>query len=119
MMSDRIPPVKAFVPESSPACLRCGGPMRKSVPPSRGPHHARLDCPACGAWRWAPKPRAAAGAHASIPPSQDLPSAEHGFQKCGDCGGWIRPQQRWEPACPENYFTCQKCGCVRRKRDGQ
>ncbi|HZW29107.1 MAG TPA: hypothetical protein VFF52_00265, partial [Isosphaeraceae bacterium] len=39
--------------EPGPPCLRCGSDT--IVSPGQGPHHARADCPRCGAWRWPPR----------------------------------------------------------------
>jgi hypothetical protein len=38
-----------------PPCLKCGADT--IVSPGVGPHYARIDCPSCKAWRWAPAPR--------------------------------------------------------------
>ena len=38
---------------SGPPCLKCGGPT--TVSPAKGPHHARIECARCKAWRWLPK----------------------------------------------------------------
>lgn len=49
-------PVKA----DGPACLKWHYPDT-IITPGKGPHHARIDCPNCGAWRWLPRPRPARG----------------------------------------------------------
>jgi hypothetical protein len=41
--------------EDGPPCLKCGH-LNTVISPGAGPHHARIDCPKCKAWRWAPKP---------------------------------------------------------------
>jgi hypothetical protein len=41
--------------EPGPPCLNCG--HDTIVSPGVGPHHARVDCPRCRAWRWLPRPR--------------------------------------------------------------
>jgi hypothetical protein len=38
-----------------PPCLKCGH-KNTVISPGVGPHHARINCPKCGAWRWLPKP---------------------------------------------------------------
>jgi hypothetical protein len=48
--------------EPGPPCLRCGADT--VVSEGRGPHHARIDCPRCKAWRWLPKPRPRPGKEA-------------------------------------------------------
>jgi hypothetical protein len=45
--------------EDGPPCLACGH-KNTVVSPGVGPHHARIDCPKCRAWRWQPKPRPSA-----------------------------------------------------------
>ena len=47
----------APVAETGPPCLKCGH-KDTVISPGVGPHHARIDCPKCKAWRWAPKPPA-------------------------------------------------------------
>jgi hypothetical protein len=42
---------------AGPACPKCGG--ATVLTPGKGPHFARIDCKACGGWRWLPKPREA------------------------------------------------------------
>jgi hypothetical protein len=42
--------------ESGPPCLKCGH-KDTVISPGVGPHHARIDCPKCKAWRWLPTPR--------------------------------------------------------------
>ena len=41
--------------EDGPPCLKCGN-LNTVVSPGVGPHHARIDCLKCKAWRWLPKP---------------------------------------------------------------
>ncbi len=45
--------------EPGPPCPACGGPT--VVGPGTPPHHARLKCTRCRAFRWQPKPRVARG----------------------------------------------------------
>ena len=37
-------------------CPNCGS-TNTAVGPGVGPHHAKLICGDCGAWRWLPKPK--------------------------------------------------------------
>jgi len=55
------PPDHSVRPSGEPGrpCLKCGGPT--VIRPGTPPHHARLDCTRCKAWRWLPKPLAARG----------------------------------------------------------
>ena len=39
-----------------PPCLKCRY-KDTIISPGVGPHHARVDCPQCKAWRWLPTPR--------------------------------------------------------------
>jgi hypothetical protein len=50
-----IHPIPAPATEDGPPCLKCGR-LNTVISPGVGPHHARIDCPRCNAWRWAPKP---------------------------------------------------------------
>jgi hypothetical protein len=49
-------PAKSSGVKASLSCLKCGH-KDTVLSPGKGPHHARIDCPKCGAWRWMPKPR--------------------------------------------------------------
>jgi hypothetical protein len=42
--------------EPGPPCLKCGH-KDTVISPGVGPHHGRIDCPKCKAWRWLPTPR--------------------------------------------------------------
>src|SRR5262245_16835515 len=72
---------------TSPPCLRCGS--NTIISPGVGPHHQRLDCPQCGSWRWAPKPRISrrpteTGTGAALEPSPPAQGkAPIGFQPTG------------------------------------
>jgi hypothetical protein len=48
-------PMTAPATEDGPPCLKCGH-LNTVISPGVGPHHARIDCPKCKSWRWAPKP---------------------------------------------------------------
>jgi hypothetical protein len=56
-----IPGLEPDSPADSPGppCLSCGGDTVVTYPASRGPHHGRIQCADCGAWRWLPKPKTA------------------------------------------------------------
>jgi len=49
------PPEVPAAKADGPPCLACGG--ATVISPGTPPHHARIDCTRCRAWRWLPRPK--------------------------------------------------------------